>query len=311
MNRKLSDMLEVAGIVHMLEFRLGYTAAVDTYLRNVVSAISGESSGPCSTHSGRDFYNPKTGMLEAIPGSVITGNSPIGLFDSSQTSNVGLLIDPKMVEFSYISFTDLHSEMKIDYIEFSHNLFNEDLLPFNIGEGGTSRQNYLRVPIHRSAADRKGLEEVFKGRFLDEYKMVNGKYDLEKYDGRYNTGIFPHNEVGVNFFPKAVKGLVIYSKNSTIHYEEGGVTTPVNGVMLANLFVEMFKGKTGTQLPIIHYDLQHGKLNVNEVELEPRKVVKVLTKNNTSKRIYEHYLDAGRVQDIILGKSPLSVGGPQ
>jgi len=309
MNRKLADVIENAGIVHMFEFTtVGWSG---DYLGNLASAVSGKNSGKCSHWRQIDFYNSETKRLEAVAGSAIIGKCPIRLFDVNV--DVGILIDPALAHFSYICETDVKSKLtdKGTIILPIISAWGGVTPKENLGEEGKCHFQTIEVPIHRNEADRKTLSEFFNGKFLDRFKRWR-KGDMPQHG--YTQKCFLHNEVGVNFPKEAVKAVLVYSYGSSAGDKDYEEKTPscyeksfeekITGMMLANLFVEVVKRKGGAALPVLHYDLDRsGELKINEIELEPRKVARVLEEDAWTRVAYEHFLGAKKVQDIILGKT--------
>jgi len=310
MNRKLADVIENAGIVHMFEFET-YGRVIDhDYLGNLASAISGKNSGMCSKYRNVDFYKSDSGMLEAVAGTAIMGKCPIRLFAS--TSNVGILIDPAMVNFSYICDSDLRSILApMDTIIIpKRSLLGFDTPEENVGEEGVRIRESIRMPIRRNEADSKALSEFFNGKFLSKFKKWK-KGDSIKI-AHETIKCFLHNEVGVNFPGEAVRGVVLYSykRNGRVNLDESGnvgytsrYCGQLKGMMLANLFVEDVKQKSGISLPILHYDLNmSGELKINEVQPEPQKVARILKDDVHIKALYERFLGKQRVERLIQGK---------
>jgi len=312
----IADILDKVGLVHMFEFsscsrQLGDPARVEggSFLGNLVSAVAGKSTGLCSVYQNRDLYNQEKGLFECLATSTVKREHPFKLFG---LSNVGLLVNPEKVKFVFISFEDIDSHIFGEKVYLKDKPENSLINTLNLGEKGyKNAENNIVVPIQRTEAEEENLSKVFFGEFM-------GKYENQK-DKKVSDDFFGFNEIGVTFPPEAIEAVIVHSsaygnlKDFNLGYAAGRGDhqyNEISGVMLANLFAESVQQKGGAQLPILHYNLKlSGKTNFNEVEIESRKVVNVLKNDPVTRDIYEFNLGQQYVQNIMLGKTAMVLGG--
>jgi len=294
LNRDIAGILDKVGLVHMFEF------SVDKQnhdcLSNLSSAVSGKASGGCSEFgTERDFYNEENGMLEAVATSTIKQKYSFTLFSQS---NVGLLINPEKAKFVYLAYMDVHSvigDRRISISQYEDPIIDR----INCGEEGYKDSALTIVPIQRSKVDNETLAMFFKNEFMKGYK----KHTMFG----ASSGVIPYNEIGINFPKEAVEAVILHSHSESefnIGYAQSqGKNNEISGVMLANLFIEDVQQKSGRKLPLIHYNLTlSDKANFNEVEIDNKKVAKVLNDDPNTRAHYERLLGQQRVQNMIFGK---------
>jgi len=305
MSHGIKELLSQVALVHMFEFQTDRYAYL---LNNLSDAVSGKSGAACSSYNMRSFYNEENGLLEAIPTTTVKQDYPFKLFDAQ--SNVGLLINPEKVQFIYIAERDAFSTVLDDHrmVEIASWSGTQAINHANIG-GANKLHGHksIRAPFERTKEDSAQLIKVFNNEFMDKYKSIK--------DRGIPDSCFKFNEIGINLPKEAIEAVVIYSygqSKAAMGYDKcHGEKNKINGVMLANLFINNVQQRCGVELPLLHYDLKaSGKTNFNEVEIQNKKVINTLNNDPEIKALYEYCLGKERVQNMILGKTGFGTGGP-
>jgi len=342
MSQTMLDILDKGALVHMFEFKTptditAYSAAHVDKFKNLANAFLGIKSGCYSEYRGEVFFNKKENFLEILPCSAIRTGYPMELFN--EASNVGVLLDPTKVKFILMQPHDCFSNI-VNQWEFTAetiNIFNDKTL-YDANHNSSEPDIYV-FPNTRTDKESNALHGLFQDHFWKLFSEGKKPGEAAFKDAIQNsiTKFYSYRmlslssakplmtEILANVPPEALLGVVIHSDEKVIkkiNYnscqpELSGIIN-MSGIMLANLFREIIAQKTQTELPILHY---HSNLKmhpikttiensfdfrapgINEINVENKKVARVLEENPAIKRFYEHYLGVKQVQDIILGKA--------
>jgi len=332
---EIDALITTGALVHMLEFQ----EELIKYTENFCNALAGKATGAYSSY--RDGvveegspvnFSEATGVLQALPTSAIRKGYPFTVF--TLMNCVGVLIDPSEpgLDFSVVQPNGVGNRCSGNKITFiNENFFNDDSFKkINLGtDGSINIIEMCQVPIYRSEADKKALRDLFEGHFWDIY--ADGlKPDDKEFLNTMKEKVF-HNagankmytdlmsEIIINTPPKAIKGIII-ARAFNIEEEQKQKYEPIRedrlgGAMLAVLVNEVLqqKGAISKPLPIIQYispsvqfdkytSVIEGNSSYREVNVEMKKVAKVLSTDKKTFGIFKHFLSPERFQQIMLGR---------
>jgi len=309
---------------------------------NFANAFLGKATGPYSDCriSGKKhlFFSEARNMLQALPCSGIKAGFPMELFD--KFSNVGVLLDPKKIDILAMQTNDTYSQVQHNKnITLNHdNIFGDEILKNANFDDAIIAKLHGRaiIPLQRTEEKHRQLQSLFKEHFWDLYSggivpAEEGFRDnITSAVGKSMDfpGIPMVTEILANVPPHAIKGIIIYSNHkidrtaydSSSHGDSGIFN--LKGIMLANLLKERIKQGSGVELPVLHYhsnlkiEADPAKENSNisftapsikEVKLEPGKITNVLEAVPEVRKLYEHYLGQGHVQNMVLGKGDVGI----
>ena len=278
-NQKISELFEHGALVHMLEFMPPKKDSI--HLSSLCAAFDKKDKGFFSQYSRVHFDEGKQ-KFASMPSSALHKNIAFKLYDTH--NNVGLIIDPNLCEFHYISTKDADSikdEIKQNYIHITILNSVPELVEINLGKDKTVKKSMQNVgdktrmllPPERSKQDEEALHNYFDDKFFKLYQT--GKVDT--------TYI---SEIGVNAPISAIRGIMVSNANKPQEYPDRAAD-----LNLAYLLQQVFKQKTKVELPIISYDRSKGdKPEIREIAIDTKEMAKTLRENPEIGKIFTECL---------------------
>jgi len=345
--RDIKNLLGKGALVHMFEFktddmvaRNGVTVRKADQFMNFTNALMGKATGIYSIYRKKVFFDEQLNILQALPCSGIKAGFPMQLF--TDQSNVGVLINPAKVNIVVMqtqdAYSDVYGAKKIALNP--HNIFDDKTLEkANFGDTEEYEEycDKVSINVHRTKEEYKELKRLFNGHFWDLYsggKNPGEKGFIENISSAIKGGLElgqgtppMMTEILAHVKPEAIVGIVMYSDNvkKRVDYDkcksEYNGYYELRGIMLANLLREKLKVGKDVSLPILHY---HSNLDITssrdlifnftapsirEVNIESRKIADILKATPHIRIAYEHYLGKDRVQEIVMGKTNIAMGG--
>jgi len=328
-SREIDTLLEKGALVYMFEFGNEF----EPDLLNLCNGLIGKKTGAYGGFRNDVDMHFDAGkqIFKALPMSAVRKNFPLGLFD--KFNGVGLLIDPRMVDFIAISDCYIFNEApSSNTITFTNtNRFNDSHI-FDVNRGLDAvclrpAKSRFEVSIYRSEGDKKDLEELFKNYLWENYAkgttpesadvfevVSNNLKNSSKKKHMFSTNIT--SEILANVPKDAVKGIVLTTQHTNpISYMHSG--DAISDEMEAVLVREFVKLHKEVSLPIIRYEQPQISSNneimqapgFKEIDVDMKKVMNVLNNDKHTREYFERFLGKERVQDMILGKTKITIGG--
>jgi len=316
MTPEVDGILDSGALVHILEF-ISMRSLNNNFLQNFCNAMSGNYTGSYSAfrYEGEPLFDKKKGIFQALPTSTIRNGFALSLFAGCHS---GVVIDPSMVDFVFVQPNWAGNTPDEKYpggIVFeSRNIFNDEhFIKINAGTDlleSLSDGTKTAVPIERTAEDKKNLRDLFEDYFWKKYKEFFDKKELD-WDNRLFTEEPLMSEILVNAPPESIKALIFHSDGHDPAKTYKPLEEREKGLMLTVLMQMNLEHNYNIKLPIIHYHsnftlfptIEFAPPTIKEVDIEMKKVAKVLNDDEKTRNIFKEFLGEEYVHKIMMGRA--------